>query len=93
MKKVFSTKNVLVKGIVEYVLAEYVEQSCACARVFEGCAARVVDNESRTGLTYLTRGEWHHTKDEAIAKAEEIRIKKLQSLDRQMKKLSAKKFD
>lgn len=33
------------------------------------------------------------SEDEAIRRAEEMRIKKLQSLDKQMKKISAMKFE
>lgn len=41
---------------------------------------------------YYHDKEWHLTKEEAIARSEEMRIKKLQSLDKQMKKISALKF-
>lgn len=37
--------------------------------------------------------EWHKDKQSATKRAEEMRIKKLQSLDRQIKKISAMVFD
>jgi len=40
-----------------------------------------------------SKGEWFESKDEAIKNAEERRIKKLQSLDKQMKKIAAIKFE
>ena len=36
--------------------------------------------------------EWHRTREAALNRAEEMRIKKLQSLDKQHKKISALKF-
>lgn len=44
-------------------------------------------------VQYFHFGEWHMEKDKAIQKAEEMRIKKLQSLDKQIKKISAMKFE
>lgn len=41
---------------------------------------------------YFHGKEWHLTKEDAIAHAEEMRIKKLKSIDKQMKKISALKF-
>lgn len=37
--------------------------------------------------------EWHKKKESAIAYAEKMRIKKIKSLDKQMKKISEMKFD
>ena len=37
--------------------------------------------------------EWHRTKESAVERAEEMRIKKLQSLDKKTKAVSAMKFD
>lgn len=41
---------------------------------------------------YFHGKDWHLTEDEAIHRAEEMRIAKLRSLDKQMKKISALKF-
>lgn len=37
--------------------------------------------------------EWHTTKESAIKKAEEMKLKKINSLKKQLKKLEALKFD
>lgn len=37
--------------------------------------------------------EWHLTEEAALARAEEMRIAKLKSLNKQMKKISALKFE
>lgn len=41
---------------------------------------------------YFYGKDWHLTEDEAIHRAEEMRIAKLRSLDKQMKKISALNF-
>ncbi len=38
------------------------------------------------------KGDWHRTRDEAAAKAEQIRTKKIASLQSQIKKLEGMKF-
>ncbi|MEZ3498998.1 hypothetical protein [Pantoea sp. KPR_PJ] len=42
---------------------------------------------------YFHGYEWHLSKEEALAHAEEMRIRKLTSLDKQAKKISQLKFD
>ena len=37
--------------------------------------------------------EWHYTKEGAIKRAEELRIKKIQSLKKQIEKLKSLKFE
>lgn len=41
---------------------------------------------------YLQGVNWHKTKESAISRAEEVRVKKLQSLDKSIKKISSIKF-
>lgn len=36
--------------------------------------------------------DWHKTRDSAVKKAEEMRAKKLKTLEKQIKKISAMKF-
>jgi hypothetical protein len=43
--------------------------------------------------SYIPKKQWHHTKAEAIARAEEMHIAKLKSMDKQIKKISALKFE
>ncbi|WP_313677091.1 hypothetical protein [Pantoea vagans] len=42
---------------------------------------------------YFHGNEWHLSKEEALAHAEEMRIRKLKSLDKQAKKISQLKFN
>lgn len=37
---------------------------------------------------YFHGNDWHRTREAAVARAEEMRVKKLQSLERQIKKVS-----
>jgi len=83
--KAWITKYALTKGIIE----------------IEG---RISDNFPsmfcfKRGVGYYeetAHGEgkdWHRTKESALARAEEMRIAKLKSLDKQMKKIAALKFE
>ena len=46
------------------------------------------------GAFYHGEGkEWHKTKEEAIVKAEEMRLKKIESLKKQIDKLTKMKFE
>jgi len=50
----------------------------------------------KTYFPYCLHGEgreWHKTRESAVAKADEMRIKKLMALDKQMKKIAAMKFE
>lgn len=49
-------------------------------------------SKSRLNYLFLNKKEYFLKKEDAIANAEERRIKKLQSLDKQTKKISALKF-
>lgn len=76
--KVYITKYALTTGIIE----------------------KEVTQDSRTMVTVKSdrwsapfhKPFWHETKEEAIKHCEELRIKKLQSLDKQIKKISKLKF-
>lgn len=74
--KVFVTKYALSSGIQE------VEGDTTPHGYF--------NPHGRYGL--YSKGEWFESKQDAIENAEERRIKKLQSLDKQVKKISALKF-
>lgn len=78
-KMVYVIKNVLTKGV------EYVE-------VRETMFPNMVVENVKWGRTFH-KNDWFENKEDAIKNAEEIRIKKIQSLDKQIKKLSALKFD
>jgi hypothetical protein len=75
--KVFLTRYALTKGI-QVADAEYIDSGYW----------------SVSGhYTLYSKGDCHTEKESAIAKAEEMRIAKLQSLDKQIKKYSRMIFD
>lgn len=77
MKK-FITKYCLTKGIFEAELKITSQLGLL--------------QDSKLIHLYYFRGEYFDTKEEAIKDAEERRVKKLQSLDKQIKKISKIKF-
>ena len=81
-KMVYVTKYALTKGI------EYVE-------VKETFFPNLVKENTR--FSRFSRnfhiGDWFENKEDAIKNAEERRIKELQSLDNQMKRISKLKFE
>jgi len=83
--KVWVTKYALSEGILELDAALYKTDGMQ--------EYVVVRNERFPCRTFFCANEWHYTKEAAIARAEEMRIKKLQSLNKQIKKLSALKFE
>lgn len=82
MEKVFITRHALTGAITEHEVIDY----------FDGQGVMVKWVGGPNNAAYFPKNDWHHTKAGAIARAEEMRIKKLQELDRQIKKLSTKKF-
>ncbi|MFU9138489.1 hypothetical protein [Erwinia tasmaniensis] len=79
MTKAYITKYALTKGIYE-----------AQGRLSEYFPDMFIEEHYRQ---HHHGNDWHITLEDAISRAEEMRIKKLQSLDKQMKKLSALKFE
>ena len=78
-KMVYVTKHALTKGI------EYIEVS-------ETFFPYLVKENIMYPRTFRI-GDWFENKEDAIKNAEEMRIKKLQSLDNQIKKISKLKFE
>lgn len=78
-KKVYVTKNALTKGV------EYIE-------VCETSSPEYVYENIKWGRDFH-KNDWFENKEDAIKDAEERRIKKLKSLDKQIKKISALKFE
>lgn len=78
--KVYITKYALTKGI-------------------EVCEAETSDIYSDNIFTkekyrrYFHKGDWWKNENEAIKKAEEMRVKKITSLEKQIQKLKNLKFD
>lgn len=76
--------------ITKYALTDRIlEKEC------EDCRnGAVKETENPFPTFYHGEGEeWHKTKETAIAKAEEMRQKKIASLKKQIEKLERKKFE
>lgn len=78
--KVWISKNALTLGIFE-------------KEVQETHSSDMVSTVNQRWVEFYFKPYWHLTKDEAIKHADEMRIKKLQNLDKQIKKISSLKFD
>jgi len=82
--KIWNTKYCLTDGITEHD-----------AEVTGDCTMAVLPKTKANYRTVL-HGEgkdWHRSREAAILRANEVKIKKLKSLDRQVKKISAIEFD
>jgi hypothetical protein len=82
--KIWNTKYCLTDGITEHEV-----NKCTSRGMVE------ISKDSQAFATYLhgEGKEWHRTEKEAIERANEVKIKKLKSLDKQVKKISAIFFD
>ena len=58
----------------------------------EDASSSHVDTMVVVGSLFLHRGDWHTTPEAAIARAEEMRTKKIASLKKQIAKLEAMTF-
>ena len=80
--KIWNTKYCLTDGITEHDVRE--------------CSDNMVEiSKSEHAYAIYLHGEgrdWHKTLEGAVARAEEVKIKKLHSLDKQIKKISAIEF-
>lgn len=82
MTKVYITKYALTAGIF-----------AVDGRLFANDTAVSYKQEGASFVQHAHGKDFHHTPEEALARAEEMRISKLKSLDKQMKKVSAIKFE
>ena len=73
--------------ITKYALTKGIEEVEATISMFTGVV--VVESAYRN---LFHKGEWFESKDDAIKKAEEMRLKKIQTLKRQIAKLNTMKF-
>ena len=79
--EIYVTKYALTTGIIKHD-----------AEVTNDMA--VVHEPNSFGMYFHGEGkDWHKTKESALERAEEMRIRKLQSLDKQTKKISAMIFE
>lgn len=77
--KSWITKFALTKGIIE--------------KEVENCGDGMVKESENHFPTYYHRTDWHTDKQCVIAKAEEMRKKKIASLKKQIEKLEKTKFE
>lgn len=77
--KVWITKYALTKGILE--------------KEVEGCGDGMVKESENHFPTYYHGTDWRKDKQSAIAKAEEMRKKKIQSLKKKIEQLEKMKFE
>lgn len=78
--KIYVTKYALSSGIFEVM-----------ATVKDGMASFRRDGGALT--EYVHGRSFHYTREHAVEEAEEMRIRKLKSLDKQFKKVSTMKFE
>jgi len=82
--KVWITKYALTNGIIE------VDGDIST------CSTKLFTYRHGAGTfmqsAYGEGKEWHRTREEAVVRAEEMRITKLKSLDKSIKKISSIKF-
>lgn len=76
--KIFNSKYALTKGLIEQE-AELVGDSMV----------RIISGDYLHG----DGKEWHRTREEAVARAEVMRARKIDSLKKHIKRMEAMKFD
>jgi hypothetical protein len=79
-KKIFVFKYALTKGIIE-----------VDAEIKQGIYGEFTKVKNQGNLIYLDK-DYVHTKEEALKKAEDMRLKKIESLKKQIVKLEKMKF-
>lgn len=77
--KAWITKYALTKGILE--------------KEVEDCGDGMVREKENHFPTYYHGTDWHNDKQLAVAKAEEMRKKKIEALKKKIDKLEKMKFD
>lgn len=83
-KTVYYTKYALTSGIQERILEKYDDEGYATLRKWP--------KEYGNSGIFVSRKEVSETLEDALVVAEEMRIRKLASLDKQIKKISALEF-
>jgi len=85
LTKVFITKYALTKGIKEC-------EAIAAENMDVIVIPKNIGYVNPHDLYYY-KGQWHKTKELAIKRAEEMRVKKIKSLKKYIKRLEKKKFE
>jgi hypothetical protein len=81
--KIWVTKHCFTAGITEHDAEELESGMVVVRRDAPNCLDQYYHGEGR---------DWHKTRESAVNRAREMKIKKLQSLDKQIKKISAIEF-
>lgn len=84
MKTVFITKYALTDGIL---------QRDTVGPVDEERYVTVVWPDGLNGVAHFGRNDWYDTRDFAVKRAEQMRQAKIKSLQKQITKLEAMKFE
>jgi hypothetical protein len=71
--------------VVKYALTQGIEEMRVEVNEASGYA--------RKGLLWLSQRDWRATREEAVKAAEELRLKKIKSLEKQLKKLREMRFE
>ena len=85
MQTVWITKYALTKGIHQAEFKGFFEES---EGVFDETTVEIND----TFNTLYFKGDWHKTEAEAKKKANEMRLKKIKSLEKQIERLKKLEF-
>lgn len=81
MTKIYCTKYALSKGIEEFEVED------------SEISKKLIPIKPYGGyITYLSPGEWHLTKEEAIQRAETLRLNRIKSLEQSIVKVKRLKF-
>ena len=82
LMKVWITKYALTRGIIE-----------ADGELTSSDSVSILNRDLSLPTHWFYKGDWHSDKESAIAKAEEMRQKKIESLKKQIEKLEEMKFE
>lgn len=81
MHKVWVTKYALTDGILEYEIPGPA-----------ACGAKMVTIEHKGSTFYFHDKDWHWTREDAVARAEVMRVNKIKSLKKSLAKFESWKF-
>ena len=85
-----STERMFTVWVSKYALTEGVRawrvRDCGHGMV------QTIKDDGSPGWGYFHKGDWHETREEAAVKAEQIRLRKIISVKKQLAKLEALSF-
>lgn len=92
MKQQPKEREVITAWITAYALSAGI-QKVQAEVIREDVISYKGDSDTWSGSGYAHGKNWHRTEAAAIARAEEMRTSKLKSIDKQIAKLKALKFE